>query len=201
MFAWAWTLDVQVFLTIRFNQELSDAALHDRMKKFDALLNRLFLGRSWHKYPSAERVLWLAFFERDRNGTAAVHAHVPMRLPRKVGAMAAWKWPLLGRVLTQKVRAKHIAPCGDVVCSALDNEIEQSRAIAYAAKEFEMKTAWSRESSWMISEQFHAVSRTRQRDTRAATGSPLARNGPRVIIPGSYAKAKPPNVRPVATVS
>ena len=153
MFLWVREQDPHLFLTLKFNRPLSEIALRDRLRRFDALLNRRFLGRRWHRYPSEDRVWYVAFVERDRDGSGALHIHYLMRLPPRLGNIAAWK---LGRgssvVLTEEVRkgCNRVAPAGDVVSFALDDG--NIGPVAYALKG--LKKRWNHDQ-WFLSTEFH----------------------------------------------
>ena len=140
MFLFALHQEPEVFLTLKLNQQLSEVVMRDRLRRFDAVLNRFFLGRRWHRYPSEERVWYVGFVERDRDGSGSAHVHYLMRppnrgkrLPRRMLRRS------LSILLTHEVRKRcnRVAPAGDVNTFPIDD----GRPVSYAMKD--LKREWN----------------------------------------------------------
>jgi hypothetical protein len=156
LFPWLFEQEPDFLVTIKFNEQLSNGQLRQRLRHFDAMLDRHFLGEHWAKFSSAERAFFIAFLERDANG---LHVHMLMRLPRKVSLVPAWKLVPLSKAFTELGRRKGVCPYGDILFLGIGdyrsghNACDQARAISYVLKDF--SSGWN--SEFFLAAEFHPI--------------------------------------------
>ena len=113
----------EMMVTIQFNESLTEAQFRARVKRFDAFLNRYFLGRKWASFKAEDRVFFLAFGEANSSGSH-VHAHILLRRPQGRSPfpvrIPSWKYPLTSKQWTDACRKKYICPHGDIDVRGFD---------------------------------------------------------------------------------
>jgi hypothetical protein len=114
------------------------------VRKLDALLNRLFLGKNWYKSRTKDRVFMFAVPE---SAGGEIHYHILIKLPPKARANPRKRWNL-GRGLTRKLRCKKIFPHGDAQLDRLSghdeisDSLRQFDTICYVVKALWHSDSW-----------------------------------------------------------
>jgi len=138
-FLFALDQNFEMMVTIQFNEKLNEGQLRAKLKRFDAFVNRYYLGREWAKFQAGERAFFLAFAEANISGSD-VHTHLLLRRPQRKALFSlrtSLDHTLLAKQWTVACRKKHICPHGDIDIRAFDGDV--ALAHAYALKYIEAR--------------------------------------------------------------
>jgi hypothetical protein len=121
---WLWDQEFDLHITINSNDpRLGYGHGRDALKKFDALVDRYFLGKKWCRFDSNNRTL---FFAVPEHGGGELHYHILMKL-RPKARRDRKKLRRFIRLLTGLLKSKKIFPRGDAHVHRLTgrSEIEE----------------------------------------------------------------------------
>jgi hypothetical protein len=157
MFWFALQQEPEFLVTIKFNDSLDDLQIQKRLRLFDAMLDRFFLGKRWAGFPSETRTFFIAFVERDRTSSGS-HVHMLLRRPcnPKAEPMPPWKEPVfLSSWFTRLGRGKGVCPRGDIKFQLFAREDDQEQATSYALKDQDNDDGWNPQAGFILSSEFH----------------------------------------------
>ena len=115
------------FVTLATNHStLSQQAMRDRLKIWDARMNRFLVGPKWNNRPD-ERLVWFAFLEK-----AAVNPHCPLLVELDPAPQSATARDRQKRFeIEAKLNWEGLVKSGDVDVKAVADQ----RVIEYCSKE------------------------------------------------------------------
>ena len=106
---WLWDHEFDWLVTINSNDPNSNYKRgRQALKKFDALIDRYFLGKHWCKIESGKRTL---FFAVPEHGGGELHYHILLKFPRNARRDPCRLRNFI-RCLSQKLQCKRIFSWG-----------------------------------------------------------------------------------------